>query len=166
VGKENLHRLDEFISLFRRCYANHCLDNTTLFAGVEEMLQALNEYKLAIASNKPNVYTTSILEGLDQRSRFDLIIGPEDVKHLKPHPEMLHYAINALSGRPETSLMIGDTDNDILAAQAANVVSCAVGWGYAPRNKLRETNPDYFINSPVDLLKIVQNGKINQIRKH
>ena len=57
---------------------------------------------------------------------------------------------------------IGDTDNDIIAARAANVQSCAVGWGYAPLNTLVDAAPDYFFEKPLELVQIVNNGTINK----
>ena len=160
LGKNNVHRLDEFIQIFRHHYNEHCLDKTTLFPGIKKLLTVLSGHKMVIASNKPRVYTNVIIEGLGQHSHFDLLVGPEDVNQLKPHPEMLVYAIKKLGGNADTTLMIGDTDNDILAAQAAKVTSCAVCWGYAPRETLVDAKPDFFIKHPSDLIEIVYNGRL------
>jgi phosphoglycolate phosphatase len=45
----------------------------------------------------------------------------QELHHLKPHPETLHRALRAMGAAPASSLMIGDSKSDYLAARAAGV---------------------------------------------
>jgi len=56
-------------------------------------------------------------------------------------------------------IYIGDETRDIDAAKISGVISVAVSWGFDWVEILEKHEPDYLINSPVELLKIVQ--KIN-----
>ena len=56
-------------------------------------------------------------------------------------------------------IYIGDETRDIDAAKISGVISVAVSWGFNSMEILEKHEPDYLINSPVELLKIVQ--KIN-----
>jgi phosphoglycolate phosphatase-like HAD superfamily hydrolase len=56
-------------------------------------------------------------------------------------------------------IYIGDETRDIDAAKISGVISVAVSWGFNSVEILEKHEPDYLINSPVELLKIVQ--KIN-----
>ncbi len=150
-----LDRFDEFISLFRQHYADHCLDNTQPFPGVIQLLQQLDFIRKAVASNKPRVYTEKILDQLGLMPFFDTVVGPEDVQRVKPEPDMLLLAAQRLEARPARTLMVGDTDNDILAARRAGMPTCAVTYGYSPKTVLLALRPDYLIDSPLDLLEVL-----------
>ena len=155
LPEEQLGRFDEFISLFRQHYADHCLDNTRPFPGVIELLQRLDFIRKAVASNKPRIYTEKILDQLGLAPFFDTVVGPEDVQRVKPEPDMLLLAAERLGAEPARTLMVGDTDNDILAARRAGMPVCAVTYGYAPKSVLLVLRPDYVIDSPLELLEVL-----------
>ncbi len=163
LGEENVHRFGEFISRFRELYGMHCLVRTRPFPGVVELLAKLRGHRLAIATNKPRPYTRRMLDGLDLGHYFHAIICPEQVRHLKPHPEMILTAIERTGGSLQSTVVVGDTDNDILAARAAGVAACAVTWGYGPRATLEALHPDFLISSPKELLAVL-NGHIQEGR--
>lgn len=50
---------------------------------------------------------------------------------------------------------VGDEDRDIEAAKKAGVKSAAVTWGFNTKTRLISLNPDFLINKPSDILKIV-----------
>ena len=55
------------------------------------------------------------------------------------------------------TFMIGDTEMDILAAKNAGVRSVAVTWGNRTREFLEKYQPDYIVNSPVQLESLLKN---------
>lgn len=55
----------------------------------------------------------------------------------------------------ERVFMVGDAVSDIHAARAASVVSIAIGWGHQSPEKLALAKPDYFAETPQDLLAIL-----------
>jgi len=155
LGEHNVHRFSEFIALFRELYQDRCLLHTKPFPGIRELLERLQGYKLAIATNKPGPYTKRILAGLDLARYFAVVICPEEVAHLKPHPEMILAAMARTGGTAATTLVVGDTDNDIRAGKAAGACTCAVTWGYGPRVTLEPLQPDFFIAEPEDLIALL-----------
>ncbi len=56
---------------------------------------------------------------------------------------------------PEDVFYIGDETRDIQAARKAGVKVAAVTWGYNTSAALQKHNPDYIINTPEDLLKLI-----------
>ena len=159
LGEENGHRFEEFIQLYRSIYKDKCLDNSKPFPGIVDVLKCLKGKKLLVATNKPTIYTIKILHGLNLLDYFEFVLGPEDVLHQKPYPDMIDLGIRRVGGKTSTTIMIGDTDNDIKAAQRAGVATCAVTWGYGPMDILKQLQPDYLINRTSQILEIV-NGKI------
>ena len=56
----------------------------------------------------------------------------------------------------EPVFMIGDSLSDIRAAKEASVTSIAVTWGHQSLEYLRSGDPDYVVNSPHDLIEIIE----------
>ncbi|HMV25920.1 MAG TPA: HAD-IA family hydrolase [bacterium] len=127
--------------------------NTVMLDGVRETLEFLyNElYTLGIVSTKrrSTIWETLIEKEMDDF--FDIVIGYEDVTHLKPHPEGLIKAIEELAGTPETTIYIGDSPLDIKAAKSANVFVVAVTSGMHSTDELATLNPDLIIPRLSDL---------------
>ncbi len=48
--------------------------------------------------------------------------------------------------------MIGDSTNDVRAAQAAGIRACAVGYGYGNRERVVALQPDFYCETPDELI--------------
>lgn len=149
--------VDTFLSLFRDFYWEHCLDETVLYSGMKDVLAQLQKLNLAVASNKPSRFTIKILEGLGVREWFSVILGPEDVLQAKPHPEMILKVLNTVDTSPVKTLMVGDTDKDMMAGRGAGVSLCGAQYGYGLDEDLSKLNPEFLITMPSDLLAILNN---------
>ena len=57
------------------------------------------------------------------------MLGADTLDVRKPHPRHLLETIKRMDGKPETSVLIGDTENDRKAAKNANVLSVLVTFG-------------------------------------
>jgi HAD superfamily hydrolase (TIGR01549 family) len=149
----------KFLSIFREIYWDHCLDQTSFFDGMDGVLARLQDRKLGVASNKPKAFSERILEGLGVRYLFEEVMGPEDVVHAKPHPEMIVKLLELVGGQPANTLLIGDTDMDMLAGRGAGVGVCGVRYGYGRVEDIERQNPDFMIESPAELLEIIENKR-------
>jgi phosphoglycolate phosphatase len=56
---------------------------------------------------------------------------------------------------PQKVIYVGDETRDIQAAQKAGVKVAAVTWGYNTSVALKKHHPDYMIDQPSDLLKVL-----------
>ena len=146
-----------FLKTFRDRYWDHCLENTTLFTGLDEVIQSNDGRSLAVATNKPIRFTERILSGLGIRECFDIVLGPDDVTHAKPHPEMIVKIMESTGAKPHSTIFVGDTDKDMLAGRGAGVSICGVRWGYGDRTVLESIRPDFLIDNPTELLDILNN---------
>lgn len=154
VGGEDPDLIDQTLECFETHYLEHLLDETCLFPGVKEVLDHFKDKKMAMVTNKPVAYTDKIAEGLNFLEIFDLILAAKPGMRLKPHPEMLLKTLDELDVDPTKTVMIGDSLNDIHAAQAAGVVSCAVSYGFGDAEALKTANPDFLIASSEELIDI------------
>jgi phosphoglycolate phosphatase len=143
--------VEDTIQLFREEYGRHLLDHTHLRPGVVEALDRLAWASFAVASNKPEVFSRSILEGLGIGNRFCAILGGDSVRSRKPDPEPLLEVMNMCNAHPSETVMVGDSRVDIQAGKAATVVTCGVLGGFRPREELEAAGCDLLIGNLIEL---------------
>ena len=154
VGEDNVTQYEEALKVFRQHYLAHCLDTTQYYPGIQEVFEYYGSKVKAIATNKSLEYTMRIVEGLGVQKSFAAIESPQDVTDLKPDPGMLVRILERLQIQPERAVLVGDSTNDVRAAKAAGVISCAVGYGYGNRQKVAALSPDYFCETPEELMNM------------
>lgn len=114
-------------------YKQHPVDDTTLYAGVVEVLAALAEagIPMAICTNKTELISREVLDGLQVVQYFTSVVGSDRNVDNKPHADHLLTAIAELGEVPATSILVGDSTIDQLCAQNAGVQFLAVPWAPA-----------------------------------
>lgn len=86
---------------------------------------------------------------------ISLIVGCDQVKKVKPHPEGIIFIVEQMNADLSETLMIGDMDVDVLAGKRAGVMTGVVSWGMLESEKeLAVLEPDYIFSKPEDLLLI------------
>ncbi len=137
-------------------YMKGITSNFTLYPGVKETLEKLNSMGvlLAIATNKPDIYVQRWVDAANLTGIFSFTMGSGVISKVKPHPDVLLYVCNKFGITPSEAVMVGDTCNDILAAQAAGMRSVGLTYGYNYLKPLEEYHPDYVFDNFRDLLKL------------
>ncbi len=143
------------MEIFLERYAAVLNDATGLYPEVEETLEALKDrgYRMAVVTNKPSQFVGPILENLGIEPYFEHIVGGEDLPKKKPDPLPLLHTCEALDCRPESAVMIGDSSNDILAAQAAGIPVIAVAYGYSAGRPVEELGADAVVERFGEILR-------------
>ena len=114
-------------------------------------------YRTAICTNKPQRATMAVLDGLGLSPLFDAIAGGDRFPVRKPDPGHLLGVIAELGGRTERAAMIGDSENDAAAAQAAVVPLVVMRYGYArvaPEALAADALLDHFAELPEALERL------------
>ncbi|WP_455367972.1 HAD family hydrolase [[Eubacterium] cellulosolvens] len=154
LPKKLWFKIEEASHLFREYYNEHALDNTSLYPGVKEILHYFRNKKMAVVSNKPEGFSKAILKGLRVDSYFTLILGGDTTKIRKPHPEPILQVINRLKTERKLTVLIGDSPIDIEAGRQADVLTCAVTYGFRSRELILKSKPDFIIDDIRGLKKI------------
>lgn len=143
--------------LFDRYYQDTVEEGSFLFPAVADTLAALHEkgLPLALVTNKPTPFVAPLLEVLDIERYFKVVIGGDDVKNKKPHPEPLLLVAERLDLAPAELLFVGDSRNDIQAAQAAGCCSVGLTYGYNYGEAIALSEPDYVFERFNDLLPVL-----------
>ncbi|WP_394689075.1 HAD family hydrolase [Hoeflea sp.] len=101
--------------------------------------------RLAVCTNKTEALARRLLDRLDLTSRFAAITGGDTFPVKKPHGDHILRTIERAGGTAENAVMIGDSINDILAAQNARVPAIGVPFGYSDK-PVETFNPDVVID--------------------
>jgi len=143
------------LETFLAFYAQNLCMATVTYPNVSSTLNALKSmgYRLAIVTNKPFAFVEPILEGLDLKGLFELILGGDSLAQKKPDPAPLLHVCDALGVTVEECVMVGDSKNDILAANACCMQSIGVTYGYNYGEDIGVYNPDIVIGDFADILK-------------
>ncbi|MEK6891752.1 MAG: HAD family hydrolase [Nanoarchaeota archaeon] len=96
-----------------------------LFPQSKLVLENLRHKKLKIGllTNSTDKITFSILNHFKLKKYFDVILTMNDVKRRKPAPDMVLKACRKLKVKPKNAILIGDTQNDMLAGKKAGCVT-------------------------------------------
>jgi HAD superfamily hydrolase (TIGR01509 family) len=151
------HRIPDAVVMYREYYRSRWFDTTTLFSGVMETLVALRSLgiSLATATTKSTETTVSILTHFNVARFFDQIQGMEDDMPFKPDPFILNKVLTERGWRADETLMIGDSDKDILLGKNAGVATCGVTYGCLSYQQLETFEPDHIVDSFPQLLSLV-----------
>jgi pyrophosphatase PpaX len=151
------NRTEELINHYRDHNLKHHDRLIKEYETVYETVERLDKegYKLAVVTTKMRHTTTMglAITGLDRF--FDTVITINDVDKVKPDPEPLMKAMAALGSNPEQTIMVGDSQYDILGGKNAGTKTAGVCWSIKGEEYLRSLNPDYMLETMSDLLSIV-----------
>lgn len=137
LGTDDEELIARAYTSWRTHYERVCLERTTWFDGVPELLEAIEGRTVAVVSNKPEAFCRRILDGLKASHRFGAIIGGDTFAEKKPSPMPLLGALEQIGGRAQDALMIGDGHQDMRAARAAGIEAIGVLWGHTSEERLR-----------------------------
>ena len=139
---------------FDHFYAQTVEHGSQLFPEVRDTLAQLARHALpmGIITNKPTPFVAPLLSALGIAEYFSLIIGGDDVVVKKPHPAPLYLMLGKLGMRAGEMAFVGDSRNDIQAAQAAGCPSIALTYGYNYGEAIALSQPDQAIDRFADLL--------------
>ena len=144
--------------IFLKHYAEHLNENSVLYNGVEQTLQALKDADILLAciTNKPEQFTLPLLKELGLLELFDKVVCGDTFKHRKPHPMPLLETANFFNVSPTQAIMVGDSVNDIAAAQAAGFYSICVDYGYHGEDDVNELGANVVISHFSDISQLLQ----------
>jgi phosphoglycolate phosphatase len=156
----NKEIIEQAIPFYKKYYLDNALIETTLYPNVKEMLKVIKgqgeDKKIALVTNKPEEISKKILAGLGIRQFFDLILGPESVKKIKPDPEGISKVLDTFGIAAEKAIMVGDSYVDVQAGKNAGTNTCGVTYGLGNKEALTESAPDFYISDMSQLLDHIE----------
>lgn len=123
-----------------------------VFPGMKDVLKKLSKKNnLAIVTTyRGNIKRVLRKQGIE--GYFDLVYK---VKSREKKSEKIEKCIDLLNGDREKTFFITDDLEDIPEAKEVGVKSITVTWGIHTKKELFKEKPDFIINKPNEILRIV-----------
>lgn len=140
--------------LTRRMHAalRECMANMPPIIGVQQVLKELQSSGIMVG-----IVSSNSVENIE------LFLNTHAIRASFVHSErnlfgkhvVLRRLMRQHSLAPQDVMYVGDEARDIAAAKKSGVASVAVGWGFNSKKRLLVENPDYFVEKPSQLLKLL-----------
>lgn len=142
-GELPVEAADHAEQVFFDAYKNISGSKTVAYPDVDSGLKRLKAagYTLALVTNKPIRFVPKILQAFGWQDLFSEVLGGDSLAQKKPDPAPLLHVCEALNSTPAQAVMIGDSKNDILAGQNANMDTLGLSYGYNYGQDIRMLNP-------------------------
>ncbi len=139
----------KFIGIYKKLYFDF-IDESKVYPGVEDTLSFLKngkDLKISLLTTKGQDQAEKIIDHFDFSKYFDFVMGRREGIAHKPSAEPLLFICNELEIDVKDTMIVGDTELDILCGKNAGAITCGVTYGYRTKESLKENNPDYLVNN-------------------
>jgi phosphoglycolate phosphatase len=160
--------VQEALFYFMAYYREHKLDHTYVYDGIFEALDSilasrngLGELRMAVLSNKPVNPSRGIVEALGLGKYFFQVYGGNSFHTKKPDPAGVQALLAEAEAQNHQTVIIGDSDVDVITAGNAGIYSVAVTYGLAPHT-LEDVTADVVVDHPRELADVL--GQRSQCR--
>uniref|UniRef100_A0A7V4XQ43 phosphoglycolate phosphatase n=1 Tax=Acidobacterium capsulatum TaxID=33075 RepID=A0A7V4XQ43_9BACT len=157
--------VDDALQHFLDYYREHKLDHTYVYEGVMESLAKLRALPngagmraMAVLTNKPIGPSLAICAALGLSEHFFRIYGGDSFATKKPDPVGLLALMQEAGVKPEETLMVGDSDVDLLTAQRAGTWSLGCRYGLSPHT-IENIPADVLVDTPLELMDAFAAGE-------
>jgi phosphoglycolate phosphatase len=151
-GVPPLAELAALVARYMPIYEARMTELTRPYPGAIETLRALKAagWRLAVCTNKPEAPSRAIVSGLGFEGLFEAISGGDSLAVKKPDPGHLLGLLEVMGAAPGAAVMLGDSGNDVRAAQAAGLPAIVIAHGYGG-TPARELGADRVIETFAEL---------------
>ena len=157
--------VQEALLYFMAYYREHKLDTTYVYAGIKEALDLIARGRngaspqvlppmMAVLSNKPVVPSQAIVDALGLAGYFFRVYGGNSFHTKKPDPAGVEALLQESGARADQTVIIGDSDVDIITARNAGAYSVGVTYGLSPHT-LEDAPPDVLVDHPQELAEVL-----------
>jgi pyrophosphatase PpaX len=155
--RDELGKLEAMVATYRAYNLAHHDRMVTVYPGVVAAVEAIRaagrRTGLVTSKNRQGALRGLTLVRLE--AMMDVLVCADEVTNPKPHPEPVEKAVALLGADPATTVYVGDSVHDMVSGRAAGVRTAAALWGPFGREHLELATPDYWLETPADLLTLL-----------
>lgn len=154
---ESADELQALIATYRDYNLAHHDRMIHAFPGIAELMLGVRTARLrtGVVTSKNREGTRRGLRLFGLEEFIEVLVCADDVERPKPHPEPVERAVRELAADPATTIFVGDSIHDLHSGRDAGVLTGAVLWGPFRREELEPAEPDFWLETPADLGKLL-----------
>ena len=143
--------MDELVSFYRQT-SEALMKDVQAYPNATALMESLKSkgVQIGVVTSKMNHVAREHLTLIGLNDYVTHLVGYEDVINHKPDKEPIEKGLSLYGITPDEAVYVGDHENDMVAAKAAGVISCAVSYSHRLKEMLA-VMPDYVVD---DLLQI------------
>lgn len=148
--------INDALKFYDGCYSRHLLNKTKPYAGIAELLTALQNKNIpvAICTNKQHFAAVALAEKIFPEINFVEVIGDAQ----KPNPARALEIMGEIGVAPEEVAYFGDTSVDMKTAVNAGFLPVGVTWGFRPESELRKSGAKIIIHTADEIFNLINFG--------
>ncbi|MGY3233921.1 phosphoglycolate phosphatase [Bradyrhizobium sp. USDA 4448] len=145
---------DQALLLYRERFSDVGLYENALYPGIHDTLAALaaTSARIFVATSKPAVYATRIVEHFGLKPYFERVFGSELDGTRVDKRDLLRYALAETEVDPRQAIMIGDRSHDVVGARTNGMTAIGVLYGYGNEAELRDAGAHHVCAAHPELL--------------
>lgn len=155
--KQTLQRMGKS---FREAYAKNWHEKTTLYGGVDRLLNGLQEdgRPMNVLSNKPHDFTELCVREFLGKWTFAHVVGNREGLARKPDPAGALEIAGKLRLAPSEIVYVGDTATDMKTAVNAGMYPVGALWGFRTFDELKKNGAACLAERPEQVLELFRQG--------
>jgi phosphoglycolate phosphatase len=145
---------DRALLLYRERFSEVGLFENSPYPGIHDTLAAVaaTGARMFVATSKPAVYATRIVEHFGLKPYFERVFGSELDGTRVDKRDLLRYALDEARVEASSAIMIGDRSHDVVGARTNGMTAIGVLYGYGTEAELRDAGAHHICAAHPELL--------------
>jgi phosphoglycolate phosphatase len=141
------HEIEPLYEKVVAYYGANIAKGSVPFPGCVALLDRLKAegVLIGICTNKLEGLSVKLIEALGLTGYFAAIVGPDTIGIAKPDPAPYRETLRRMGAEGARSLLVGDSETDVLTARAAGVPVIGVTFGYTAE-PIESFKPDALVS--------------------
>jgi len=151
----NEEEIWKMIGKYRERYGDVGMFENEVYPEIPETLKATKTNTKYVCTSKPLFFAKKIMDHFDLSKHFLKIYGANLDGTLGNKGELIEHILKMHQLNPKNVVIVGDREHDVLGAKRAGISSIGVTWGFGTREELEKAGADAIVNTPAELLKLL-----------
>ncbi|MDA9435132.1 HAD family hydrolase [Bradyrhizobium sp. CCBAU 51627] len=145
---------DRALLLYRERFSDIGLFENEAYAGILDTLATLaaTRPRMFVATSKPAVYATRIVDHFGLKPYFERVFGSELDGTRVDKRDLLRYALEETRANADSAIMIGDRSHDVVGARTNGMTAIGVLYGYGSEAELKDAGAHHICAVHPELL--------------
>jgi HAD superfamily hydrolase (TIGR01509 family) len=145
----------QWVDIYRERFRGEEAARMRPYPDARPVLERLRKAGIRIGLVSNRTCASAAVQGAGMTDLFETVIGLENVKNPKPHPEPLLKGMEDLGACAAETIYVGDTDLDMMTAVAAGVRGVGITTGNFDAPGLRKAGAWRTVDSLLELEALV-----------
>ena len=149
---------DKAVAIYRERYNSIGKFENAPSPGMIDLLKKLKDegYKLYVATSKPEKTAIEVLDHFDMTGYFDEIAGATVDGSREKKDDVIRYLLDKIGEDESDTVMVGDTNFDVLGAAELGIPCIAVTWGFGDIDEMKKAGAVAIVSSMDELYEAVR----------